>query len=79
VNYKDKSIELQAKSLCFTYCQIPIIYKISNQKSIEIIYNNTTSLKFDVLIMDNKTSKQVFKRTNEINQIVVHVLENELK
>ena len=79
VNYNQKSIELQPNSLCFTYCQIPIIYKISNKKSIEINYINNTNIKFDILNLDNKTSQQVFKRTNEIHDIVVTILEKELK
>ncbi len=79
INFNPQTIKLQANSLCFTYCQIPIIYKISNQKSIDVIYNDSKNQKFDALCMDDKTSKQVFKRTNEINHIVVHILENELK
>jgi hypothetical protein len=79
VNSNPKSIELEANSLCFTYCQIPIVYKIANQKGIEVTANNGTIQKFDNLILDIQISKQVFERTNEIHQIVVHLLENELK
>ncbi|MBC7525876.1 MAG: hypothetical protein H7239_15750 [Flavobacterium sp.] len=79
VNFNPKTIQLQPNSICFTYCQIPIIYTISNQKNIEIKYNDDTILKSDGLIMDQKTSNQVFGRTNEINQIIVTILESELK
>jgi hypothetical protein len=79
VNFNQKSIELQPNSLCFTYCQIPVIYQVSNQKSIQIIYNDNTTKKFESLTLDVNTSKQVFERTNEINQIIVNVLANELK
>ena len=79
INFIQKSIELQPNTLCFTYCQIPIIYKISNKKEIKVNYNDNTSQKFDSLIIDGKTSKQVFERTNKIQQIVVSVLESELK
>lgn len=79
VNFNSKAIELQPNSICFTYCQIPIIYMISDQNSIQISYNNGTTSKFDGLIMDNQTSNQVFGRTNEINRIIVTVLEEELK
>jgi hypothetical protein len=79
LNFHPKAIEMESNSLCFTYCQIPVIYKISNQKGIEVAYNDTTNKKFDALILDDKTSKQVFERTNEINHIIVNVIENELK
>ena len=79
VSFNQKSIALHPDSLCFTYCQIPIIYKIATHQSIEILYNDGTSTKFDTLTMNNKTSKQVFGRTAEINQISVRVLESELK
>ena len=79
INFNPQSIELQENSLCFTYCQIPISYKISDKKAIEVTYNSNQTQKFDALVLDENTSNQVFKRTNEINHIVVHVFENELK
>jgi hypothetical protein len=79
VNYNAKTIALYPNSICFTYCQIPIIYTISDQKSIEIRYNDSTNIKFDTLTMDEPTSQHVFGRTGQINQIIVGVLESELK
>jgi hypothetical protein len=79
IKFNSQTIEIETNSLCFTYCQIPIIYKISNQKGIEINYNDNSIQKIKSLTMDTKSSNQVFKRTNEINYIVVYVLENELK
>jgi len=79
VNYNAKTIALYSNSMCFTYCQIPIIYTISDQKRIEIKYNDSTNIKFDTLTMDEPTSQHVFGRTGQINQIIVGVLESELK
>ena len=79
LNFNKKTLALETNSLCFTYCQIPIIYKISNQKAIEVLYNDRNIQKFNDLTLDVKTSKQVFERTNEIEHIVVHVLVHELK
>jgi hypothetical protein len=79
VNFNSKTIDLKPNSICFTYCQIPIIYTINNQECVEIKYNDGTNKKFDGLIIDDKTSNQVFGRTAEINQIIVCVLERELK
>ncbi|MEC4004978.1 hypothetical protein OX283_009945 [Flavobacterium sp. SUN052] len=79
VNFNSRTIEMQPNSICFTYCQIPVVYTISNQKRIEVSYSNNTNVNFDGLIMDAKTSKQVFGRTAEISQIRVAILESELK
>ena len=79
INFNPQSIKLEKNTLCFTYCQIPIVYNISDKKAIEVVYNSNQTQNFEALVLDENTSNQVFKRTNEINHIVVHVLENELK
>lgn len=79
INYNSKSIDLKPNSICFTYCQIPIVYTISHQKSIEILFNNDKHMHFESLTIDYDTSKQIFKRTGTIKQINVSVLASELK
>ncbi len=79
IYFNTKSIDLEKKSLGFTYCQIPIVYKIGSTNSIEIIYNNSTTIKLEASHLDSKISQQLFGRTGEINQIIVHLLETELK
>ncbi len=79
VNFSSKTIQLHPNSLCFTYCQIPIIYTISNHKEIEIIYNDGANLKIEELVLENTISDQIFKRTNKINHIIVSILEKDLK
>ena len=66
-----RTIELEKGSICFTYCQIPIIYRLSDHNGIEIIPINNTIIEFDSLSLDTETSKKVFERTGEINQIIV--------
>lgn len=78
-NYNSKSIDLKPNSICFTYCQIPIVYTISHQKSIEILFNDDKHMHFESLTIDYDTSKQIFKRTGAIKQINVSVLASELK
>ena len=78
-NYNSKSIDLKPNSICFTYCQIPIVYTISHQKSIEILFTDGRHMHFESLTIDYDTSKQIFKRTGAIKQINVSVLESELK
>lgn len=79
VNFKSKTIDLKSNSICFTYCQIPVIYKISNQRSIEVLLNDEKHKNFESLTIDKETSKLIFERTGEIMQIIVNILESELK
>lgn len=79
VHLEHKAIELEKKSLCFTFCQIPIVYKIANKQGLEIYYTNGTSKNLDTLNLDVSTSKQIFGRTGEVNYIIVNIIENELK
>jgi len=71
VNKQVKMIELKKDSLCFTYCQIPIIYKLSEETGLEVVFNEDSILQFKDLSLDAETSKTVFKRTGEINRITV--------
>jgi hypothetical protein len=66
-----KTIELEKESICFTYCQIPIIYKLADQNGINVVFDKNPILEFNNLKLDLQTSKKVFERTGEISQIIV--------
>ena len=79
VAQEQKSLELSINSLAFTYCQVPIIYKIADKNGIEIFKNNNTSEQFNNLMIDAQTSEKIFKRTGEIVLIKVSIQKNILK
>ena len=79
VHFEHKSIVLEQNSLCFTFCQIPVVYKIDNNQSLEIVSVNGTSKKIDTLTLDATTSQQIFGRTGEIGHIIVNVVAENLK
>ena len=64
-------IDVEKDSLCFTYCQIPIVYKVDNAEGIKVIYNEGRPSEVNGLSLDVDTSKKIFKRTGDINQIIV--------
>ena len=74
-----KTIDLAKDSLGFTYCQVPIVYHISEKEAIEISFKDGGSKKFDGLIIDKETSEKVFKRTGEVSHINVLINKNHLK
>ncbi len=68
-----KQIEVEEGSLCFTYCQTPIIYQLAEEEKICVVFKDGTKLDSNSLTLDTVHSKQVFTRAGEIEKIVVNV------
>ena len=80
VDVHGKTIELpvEEKSLCFTYCQVPVVYKLANENVLEIVSDKGVST-FKKLNLDTTLSQKVFDRTGEIIHIVVHIKQDHLR
>jgi hypothetical protein len=80
IDVQGKSIELplEEKSLCFTYCQVPVVYKLANENSLEIISSNGIST-FKKLNLDTTLSQKIFGRTGEIIRLDVHLKQENLR
>ena len=79
VNGESKEIALSADSLCFTYCQIPVVYQLATENKLEILNKDNVATTFDTLSLDETRSKQMFGRTGDIVQIIVHLNKTTLK
>jgi hypothetical protein len=73
IRKKVRQIELEKDSLCFTYCQIPIIYKLAEKEGLKILFHEGSVLEYDHSNLDVATSKKVFERTGEVKQIMVTI------
>nr|WP_233783461.1 hypothetical protein [Flavivirga eckloniae] len=71
VKKEEWEILLDPNTLCFTYCQVLIIYKLSDKNSLNVIFNNDRQLNFDNLSLDSKISESIFQRKGQISQINV--------
>jgi hypothetical protein len=71
LNKELKTIQVEKGSMCFTYCQIPVVYKLDGNIGTQVIYNDNTTKDFNALQLDLETSRSVFKRTGDINKIIV--------
>ena len=76
VNLSKENIELDLNknSLCFTYCQVPIIYIKSSSKKITIDFINGKSVSIQGNELDIDSSRSLFDRENIIKQINVSVI-----
>lgn len=71
INNQTSQLHLDENSLCFTYCQVPIIYKISDSEAIKVVYNDGSLSEFEDLSLDKNTSKLIFERTGLVKHIEV--------
>ena len=74
INGVERSIEIEANQLCFTYCQVPIVYAKANAEYVEVVYNHNKNEGFNKLALNKATSNKIFDRTNEINHIKVSII-----
>jgi hypothetical protein len=73
ISKEEKSINLKESSLCFTYCQVPIVYINSDVERIKIFFIDKSSTEIKDLILDKNTSKMIFERTGNVDKIEVSV------
>jgi hypothetical protein len=73
-----KTLPLEAGSLCFTYCQIPIVYKLAPENKIEVISTGVISTINKSHSLDVAASAFAFARSGDIEQINVYVEEGML-
>ena len=77
IQNNERNIVVEKNSLCFTYCQVPIIYKLSTKNDINVFFKDNTTSLFDKNELDIRTSKLLFERTGNIEKIVVSIPKNE--
>ena len=66
-------MDLNANSLAFTVCQVPIIYNISDKEDIKIIANDDGEEIIDGHELNFEHSQNIFNRTNFIKAVHVRV------
>jgi hypothetical protein len=79
IDAQTRKIRVDSGSLCFTYCQIPIIYKLAGKAQVEVVLNDKTRLISEELRLDNAMSTQVFQRSGKVVMIIVSINETILQ
>ena len=70
---------LDPGSICFTYCQVPVIYQLADQENLEISFKDGSESSLDSLELDKENSRKVFERTAEIQLIRINLKEERLR
>jgi len=66
-----KEMIIEENSLSFTYCQVPIIYKLGVDEQLTIFGNEENSIKQKSLVLNENVSQQIFSRTGQVQKVVV--------
>jgi len=79
LNGQPQALSLSAESLAFTFCQVPIVYRIAKQNRIEVLMADDTTESVDSLQLNTTLSHQVFWRTDDVQQLTVHLDPDQLR
>ena len=76
---KTQQTNLEVNSLGFTYCQVPVIYKMGSSASIRVNYQDGTAKDFTGKTIDKETSRALFHREGVIKDLQITIDESILK
>jgi hypothetical protein len=79
IHKEAKKLDLEIGSLCFTICQVPVVYRLSDENYLEIKKEDGTIVKQHATSLDKETSTHIFCRTGEITAIMVFINSSILK
>ena len=66
-----RSIQLPPGTLAFTYCQVPVVYHLSDTQRIVCTASDGTTSEVEGDALDRETSASVFERRGRISRIDV--------
>ncbi len=66
-------IELDSGTLVFTYCRVPIVYRLAQCDTIIVRHLDGTTRELDGTVLDRNTSHEIFTRSGNVVRIDVHL------
>jgi hypothetical protein len=75
---QEKTLEVPAGSLAFTFCQVPVVYELSDGRWIRVSSNDGET-RSEGGSLDAETSRAVFDRLGRVNLITVGIPEDTLR
>ncbi|MGK0386698.1 MAG: hypothetical protein ACI849_001316, partial [Patiriisocius sp.] len=79
ISKEKQHIQVPTDSLSFTYCQVPIVYTISEEEKLSVHFKDGNTKVFETLRLDTLTSEAVFNRSGQVLKIQVHIKRDYLK
>jgi hypothetical protein len=69
VEQQIRRIEIPKQALCFSCCQVPVVYQAGPEDRMEVFYADGTVRQVGGLNLDEATSAKIFQRTAEVAEI----------
>jgi hypothetical protein len=67
-------MDLAKNSLAYTICQVPIIYTLSDNESIKVVFHESEEVTIKNHELDLQNSQRIFNRTNLIKAVHVRII-----
>ena len=74
---KPYEMELEKDSLAYTLCQVPVIYKLSDENKISFEMLSET-IEINGFTINKKLSGKVFLRNTDVKRIIVNIKKSEI-
>ena len=79
LNGEPQKVALPNDSLMFTYCQIPVIYHLRNEKGLQIEFQDGTKVEMKTLELTPEQTGEIFRRSGDIQTITAFIEEGMLR
>ena len=74
ISGESKVIELADNSLCFTYCQVPVVYQLATEESITVTLSDDATVSMEGSELGAEFSTMLFARSGKISKLTVSVV-----
>jgi hypothetical protein len=68
-----QTLELEKATLAYTYCQVPMIYRLAEDEALTLHLSDGTDRKLEGAVLDRETSREIFTRSGRIVRVDVHI------
>lgn len=79
IHHNEQHIALEPQSLAFSYCQVPVIYKIAHSATIEVVLQQNDNMFVNGLQLNKDFSSRIFNRSGDVNHLIVNLTIDLLK
>jgi hypothetical protein len=64
-----QTLKLEEQTLAFTYCQVPIVYRVSAEPKLTLHLSDGTTRSLEGLTLDQASSREIFRRSGKIVRV----------
>ncbi len=79
VTGQEQRLRLGPRALAFTYCQVPVVYRLANRTRCAVAFADGTASRSQEPELDPATSRSIFTRDGRVRRITIELAELELR